>query len=251
MTIQQVHTGAAEAAYSDHASRVEQALLQAGALIDSTVSFHRRRPPNSVPVDRADGTSTGEVLGPLVSGARYTVSVMLTEPGEFTDTVMRMLATVPAQVTVRVLCTAELADSLPLVSVGGLRIRGAVRVSRSELRAIVVDGTAALVRAAEGRSLVVHDAATVRALELFFATAWTRGRGLGDRLQLSPRLRTELVRQILERLRAGCTDETAARELNVSLRTYRRYVAEIMRELNAHSRFEAGYRAVESGLLSK
>ena len=38
--------------------------------------------------------------------------------------------------------------------------------------------------------------------------------------------------------------------MQVSLRTYRRYVAEIMRELGANSRFQAGVRAVELGLLS-
>jgi DNA-binding NarL/FixJ family response regulator len=43
----------------------------------------------------------------------------------------------------------------------------------------------------------------------------------------------------------------AARELNVSLRTYRRHVAEILRELGASSRFQAGARAVELGLMQK
>jgi DNA-binding NarL/FixJ family response regulator len=37
----------------------------------------------------------------------------------------------------------------------------------------------------------------------------------------------------------------------VSLRTYRRHVAEIMRELDANSRFQAGARAVELGLLAE
>ncbi|NEE20393.1 response regulator transcription factor, partial [Streptomyces sp. SID7499] len=45
------------------------------------------------------------------------------------------------------------------------------------------------------------------------------------------------------------TDEVAARELTVSVRTYRRYVAEIMTLLDATSRFQAGVRAAELGLL--
>jgi DNA-binding NarL/FixJ family response regulator len=91
--------------------------------------------------------------------------------------------------------------------------------------------------------------AAVSALELLYAGAWSRGRGLVDRLELSPRLRSEFTRRVLQRLRAGHTDAAAARELEVSLRTYRRHVAEIMRELEASSRFQAGVRAVELGLL--
>ncbi len=40
----------------------------------------------------------------------------------------------------------------------------------------------------------------------------------------------------------------AARELSVSVRTYRRYVAEMMSLLGADSRFQAGVRAAELGL---
>ncbi|WP_326956179.1 DNA-binding response regulator [Amycolatopsis sp. NBC_01286] len=61
---------------------------------------------------------------------------------------------------------------------------------------------------------------------------------------------TELgAREILEQLAAGCKDETAARALGVSLRTYRRRVAELMEILGASSRFQAGARAREAGLL--
>lgn len=252
MMIERATVGGPEPAL-DHATHVERALLQAGALIQSTVSIHRQRLEEPTPVARTDGAAPGEVLRALIAPARHTVCALLTEVGEFTDVVVRLLAEAPAHVTVRVLCTAEVADAaLAPLTGGGPCV---VRVSRSELRAVVVvDGAAAVMRAVEssaGPDLVVHDAATVRALELFFASAWSRGRGLTDHLQLSPRLRTELVRKILQWLRAGHTDETAARELNVSLRTYRRYVAEIMRELDASSRFQAGVKAVEFGLLSE
>lgn len=50
-------------------------------------------------------------------------------------------------------------------------------------------------------------------------------------------------------MREGHIDEVAARATNVSLRTYRRHVAEIVHELDANSRFQAGARAVEYGLL--
>ncbi|MEU0486425.1 DNA-binding response regulator [Streptosporangium sp. NPDC006013] len=55
-------------------------------------------------------------------------------------------------------------------------------------------------------------------------------------------------RMILEALGSGLTDESAARRLGVSLRTYRRRVAELMAKLEADSRFQAGLRAGKLGL---
>jgi DNA-binding NarL/FixJ family response regulator len=55
-------------------------------------------------------------------------------------------------------------------------------------------------------------------------------------------------RLILEALGQGLTDASAAKRLGVSLRTYRRRVAELMTKLEAGSRFQAGLRAGELGL---
>jgi len=55
-------------------------------------------------------------------------------------------------------------------------------------------------------------------------------------------------RKILRALAEGLTDETAARRLGVSLRTYRRRVAELLASLESASRFQAGARAGELGL---
>ncbi|MEU6662021.1 DNA-binding response regulator [Streptomyces sp. NPDC046821] len=52
-------------------------------------------------------------------------------------------------------------------------------------------------------------------------------------------------RVILEALGSGLTDASAARRLGLSLRTYRRRVADLMAKLEAHSRFQAGLRAGE------
>jgi len=53
---------------------------------------------------------------------------------------------------------------------------------------------------------------------------------------------------LLRILTTGLTDEAAARRMNLSLRTYRRRVAEMMQLLEAESRFQAGVRAGELGL---
>ena len=58
-----------------------------------------------------------------------------------------------------------------------------------------------------------------------------------------------LAPRILEMLSSGCKDESAARTLGMGLRTYRRRVAELMAALGATSRFQAGVRVRELGLV--
>jgi DNA-binding CsgD family transcriptional regulator len=86
-------------------------------------------------------------------------------------------------------------------------------------------------------------------LHILFESVWSNAVPAGERIVFGDRDRAMLARQILSALRAGVTDEVAARELTVSVRTYRRYVAEIMALLGANSRFQAGVRAAELGLL--
>ncbi|MFE5307111.1 DNA-binding response regulator [Isoptericola sp. NPDC056578] len=55
--------------------------------------------------------------------------------------------------------------------------------------------------------------------------------------------------QVLDLLGQGVKDETAARAMGMGVRTYRRRVAELMAALGAGSRFQAGVRARELGLV--
>ena len=52
---------------------------------------------------------------------------------------------------------------------------------------------------------------------------------------------------LLQQLAAGAQDEQIARRLGVSLRTVRRRVADLMSELGAESRFQAGVEASKRG----
>jgi DNA-binding NarL/FixJ family response regulator len=52
-------------------------------------------------------------------------------------------------------------------------------------------------------------------------------------------------KMILGALASGLTDEAAARRLGIPLRTYRRRVAELMKQLESDSRFQAGLRVGE------
>ncbi|MEY9877086.1 hypothetical protein ABH931_006609 [Streptacidiphilus sp. MAP12-33] len=54
--------------------------------------------------------------------------------------------------------------------------------------------------------------------------------------------------EVLHQMALGLKDDTAARNVGVSLRTYRRTVAQLMDRLNARSRFQAGYQAAQLGL---
>jgi DNA-binding NarL/FixJ family response regulator len=82
---------------------------------------------------------------------------------------------------------------------------------------------------------------------LFFGT-WQGAIDLADYLPSPPPQVDEQGLTILRLLSAGQKDETAARQLGLSVRTYRRRVAELMELLGASSRFQAGVRARELGL---
>lgn len=56
-------------------------------------------------------------------------------------------------------------------------------------------------------------------------------------------------RELLRLLSLGAKDEAAARHLGVSVRTVRRMIADLMRELDARSRFQAGVVASQRGWL--
>nr|WP_230416588.1 LuxR C-terminal-related transcriptional regulator [Micromonospora tarapacensis] len=59
----------------------------------------------------------------------------------------------------------------------------------------------------------------------------------------------DLKRALLHLLAAGRKDEFIARKLSISVRTCRRHIAEIMHDLGAESRFQAGVLARQRGLL--
>lgn len=90
-----------------------------------------------------------------------------------------------------------------------------------------------------------HVVASVRALVL---SAWQSATDLIDYLPAPQPFVDEQGLTILRSLSAGQKDETAARQLGLSVRTYRRRVAELMELLGASSRFQAGVRARELGL---
>ncbi|MEU0068947.1 DNA-binding response regulator [Streptomyces sp. NPDC006332] len=100
-----------------------------------------------------------------------------------------------------------------------------------------------------GREYTLTTAPTlVGGVYALFEAAWETATDLKTFLRgEQPRLDAG-SRTVLRALGSGATDEAAARQLGMSLRTYRRRVAELLDTLDAGSRFQAGVRAGELGL---
>jgi DNA-binding CsgD family transcriptional regulator len=110
-------------------------------------------------------------------------------------------------------------------------------------------GAVAAVGEGEDRLVAVRDGDVVRALQAFYNTIWSHAITLADMPEESlswPEDST--AARVLRLLCLGYTDEAAARKLGLSVRTYRRYVAELMHHMKANSRFQAGVRATQLGL---
>ena len=102
-----------------------------------------------------------------------------------------------------------------------------------------------------GRQLsVVRESVVVQAFTSMFVGVWRAGSAPVNGVLVDEGTHSGLTWLVLQHLRDGSTDEVASREVQVSLRTYRRRVAEIMRVLGADSRFQAGARAAELGLIA-
>ncbi|GAB4085932.1 response regulator transcription factor [Myceligenerans cantabricum] len=128
-----------------------------------------------------------------------------------------------------------------------------VRVTTQELNeTIILDGRVAILagdqRTGERTYSIITRRETVQAVSSLFEAAWQSATDLAvhDTEVAEVRL---LAPQVLDLLGQGVKDETAARELGLSVRTYRRRVAELMAALGAGSRFQAGVRARELGLV--
>jgi DNA-binding NarL/FixJ family response regulator len=88
----------------------------------------------------------------------------------------------------------------------------------------------------------------INGVHALFEAAWESAAALGSCLNGDLPAIEPAYRPILRALGAGLTDEAAARRIGMSLRTYRRRVAELLRLLDSDSRFQAGVRAGELGL---
>jgi DNA-binding CsgD family transcriptional regulator len=121
--------------------------------------------------------------------------------------------------------------------------------------ALVIDGSVVVLpvdRTATGRALgaaVFRLSSVVTTTVELFERVWLSAvpmspAELPDTAELTAR-----ERELLALLSSGSTDESAAVRLDVSVRTVRRMVADLMHRLGARSRFQAGVKAADRGWL--
>lgn len=167
---------------------VERALLEARALIESSVSLHRSRPGRTSLLVRADDGSVVDAVKRLMGEARYSAHLAVTSNRKHSAVVCSAVADSLAEAprTARE-GRGRLAVRL-LASGGALELTADcrrsfaetyldVRMTKGELReALIVDGRTALVQSGNGsagrHAAIITDPAAVGALDLLFAGAW-------------------------------------------------------------------------------
>lgn len=129
---------------------------------------------------------------------------------------------------------------------------GQVRITEEPMdRMVVFDRSVAVVpinpkESARG-ALLVREPGLVSQLVTYFDGVWESATDLQEFTEPSkePPLLSDLEQRVLAVMATADKDEVAARELDVSVRTYRRYVADLMARLGAVNRFQAALRAKE------
>ncbi|SMC67355.1 helix-turn-helix transcriptional regulator [Kibdelosporangium aridum] len=187
-------------------------------------------------------------IGTLLAAATTEVVVMSSFSQGRSDPIStaRLANHVRPGVRYRVLVpdTARVTPVLGALSLSAAVVRTVPHVPSD---ALVVDGRTAMVPAEHERLAVFRLPAVVTTTLELFEQIWPRAVPLFDSdLPESSELTTR-QREVLALLWEGHTDESAATRLQVSVRTVRRTVAEIMARLGARSRFQAGAKAADRG----
>lgn len=250
-----------EVASSAKQDDLEHALLQANSLIEWAVSRHRARETRNLAIKIApDCQTTLAVAEELAREAQGELVAVIRQQHMSASTVGLQLINgalirlVRKGVRVRLLCspdTVSVTEQQRLMNsvVPEIPIRVA-ECPPEEL--LIVDCHSAIIRNAMpqgGHAIILHDPAIVNSIHTLFNSVWASA---------SPVIRREgpwgsqheLESRVLICLFRGQTDEAAAREMGISVRTYRRYVAKIMQDMGASSRFQAGALASRLGLIS-
>jgi DNA-binding CsgD family transcriptional regulator len=134
----------------------------------------------------------------------------------------------------------------------GMQIRSAPVVPK---RMVIVDRSMAAVLHIEPplplEMFVIREPALLIPLIELFEMSWAAAKPIDapDPKQADEREPTQQELALLRLLASGSTDDAAAKKLGVSVRTVRRIMAELMDQLEASSRFEAGHKATQRGWL--
>jgi sugar-specific transcriptional regulator TrmB len=238
---------------------LERSLLEVRALIETTVAKHRSRSREKglIAILPQDYEVVLDHAQQLIADADHSIDIVHARQrgsDEQTGRTERELISGARQgVAVRLLTSPDLMDEEFAAEQIGSQRPVAIRITRiPPLQALIADRETALVVAHSAvgrRASLIRVPEVMRTLATLFDNVWAHAVPAGERLFFGDRRRAELARRILGALHTSVTDEVAAREQGISVRTYRRHVADIMALLGATSRFQAGARAAELGLL--
>lgn len=241
----------ATATYRDVDGDQFELLAQARQLIDRAISTSDNRSVSSV----SSKSARREVIRNLVANAQQDIRCVVPS-AHFLDELSETLAdldfaTIGRHVHVAAVCDVSTAASpvvLNLIRSYGVEVRVAQRDLPDML---LIDRGQAFTRLAPvgSDSLFIWNAAMVNVLHAFYGEAWRSALDHRTYLRLSRIYQCADARQIIELLAGGDKDEVAARRGSMSVRTYRRHVAELMRDLNVQSRFQVGALVAQLGLL--
>lgn len=157
-------------------------------------------------------------------------------------------------VRVKVVYHSRLLDDAAIVAHlrDTVRLGAEVRVTGESMDPMLIfDRGAAVVpidpeRTARGM-LLVREPGLVSQLVTYFHNVWQAGTEPCDPADpdAGAAALSQLEQRVLAALATAEKDEVAARQVDVSVRTYRRYVADLMARLGAVNRFQAALRAKE------
>lgn len=236
---------------------VERELLELRAHIESTMVRHRRRLSRNTLVRQLGREEVIPAVESLVEAASGSLDVALSTDAGFSRGTYSALRTAlesrGSSLRARLLCDPAAVDARFVREVRSADHGWEIRTTpMPPLCAVIVDGSVTVLSVGSpgtSRASLVRAATLLQAVRDFYSNVWNTATILTERIHFGDRDRTDTVPLVLERLYDGVTDEVAARELGISVRTYRRYVAEIMTQLGAESRFQAGVYAAALGLL--
>ncbi|MFB0630159.1 response regulator transcription factor [Streptomyces sp. AB3(2024)] len=115
-------------------------------------------------------------------------------------------------------------------------------------RQIVVDGELGFLPSRSGGALLIREPDLLGYLLDVFQRDWEYAAPFATGPQAAHDISETVKQSILALLAKGLKDDSIARRLGISLRTWRRHVSELLLGLGAHSRFQAGVIAERQGL---
>ncbi|WP_214416180.1 helix-turn-helix transcriptional regulator [Sphaerisporangium fuscum] len=217
------------------------------------LNARRREPDRVVVIERIDGADqVDERIWSLARDAQEVLTVHSDQRRPRTDMLPTYLQRLGEGVRWRTIVSRKSLLDLELLEYSITLHRAGDHhrlVDDAGQQMVIVDRSVAFVPTVPGEGycsvLMISQAGAVATMVNLFERVWAHAVDLEPQpapVTLAPR-----ERQVLHLLSSADKDEIAARELGISLRTYRRHVADLLDRLGAANRFQAALLAKQQG----